>query len=89
MFQLIYKLEMSQKKVWRQGKCTYARRPLEYDEFEKLVRMICAYKNPLKKYGFVALVASQFQFLARADDTCALMVDEIKSHNLHKDSALN
>ena len=75
--------------VRKRGKSSCARRPLEYEEFEKMVEMIRANKDPLKKYGFVAVVALQFHFLARVDDTCALMVDEIKSHNLYKEFALS
>ena len=42
--QLIRKVKKD--KVQKQGGNSCARRPLEYDEFEKLVRMICADKDP-------------------------------------------
>ena len=38
---------------------------------------------------FVAVVALYLDFLTRVDDTCALMVGVIKSHNLYKEFALS
>ena len=81
--------DVKKAEVRRQGKSSCARRPLEYDEFEKLVKMIRGNRDPLKKYGFTALVNLQFHFLARVDDTCALMIDEIKSHGIYKEFALS
>ena len=43
--------------VQRQGKRSCTRRPLEYDKFEKLVKMIGRNRDPLKKYSFIALVS--------------------------------
>ena len=51
--------------------------------------MIQGNRDPLKKYGFTALINLQFNFLGRVDDTCALMIDEIKSHGIYKDFALS
>ena len=76
--------DVKKVEVRRQGKSSCTRRPLEYGNFEKLVKMIRGNRDPLKKYGFTALVNLHFHFLARADDTtCALMIDEIKSHSIH------
>ena len=61
---------------------------MEYNEFEKLMIMLRENKDSLKKYGCSALVALQFHFLARVDDTCALMIDEIRSHNVYKEFAV-
>ncbi len=50
--------------------------------------MLRADQDPLKKYGYSALLCLQLHFLARIDDTCALMADEIWAHDTYKDFAL-
>ena len=42
----------------------------------------------LKKYGYSCLVILQFHFLARIDDTSAMMIDEIRAHDTYKAFAL-
>lgn len=80
--------DVKKAEVRKRGKATLARRPLEFDEFSKLVEMLRGSSDSLKKFGFTALVILQFHFIARVDDTSALMVDEIKAHPTYKDFAL-
>ena len=72
----------------KERKNSVARRPFELKEFAELVSMLRADQDPLKKYGYSALVCLQLHFFARIDDTCALMVDEIRAHDTYKDFAL-
>ena len=46
--------------------------------------MLCAEKDPLKKYGFICFVILQFHFLTRIDDTSAMMIDKIQAHDTYK-----
>ena len=81
--------KVKKDEVRKRGESSCARRQVEYDEFEKLVKTICVNKDPSKKHGFVAVVALQLHFLGRVDGTCALMVDEIKSNTFYKEFALS
>lgn len=38
----------------------------------------------MKRYGFCALICTQFHFAARIDDTCQIMMDEICTHPTFK-----
>lgn len=80
--------KIKKEEVRKRGKKSVARRPFELNEFAKLVSMLRADQDPLKKYGYSALVCLQLHFLARIDDTCALMVDEIRAHDTYKHFAL-
>ena len=48
--------EMKKEEGRNRGKKTVARRPLELNEFTKLVSMLREDQDPLKKYGYSALV---------------------------------
>ena len=45
--------------------------------------MLRADEDPLKKWEYSALVCLQLYFLARINDTCALMLDEIRAHDTY------
>ena len=79
--------KIKKEEVRKRGKKSVARRPFELKEFAKLVSMLRADQDPLKKYGYSALVCLQLHFLARIDDTCAVMVDEIWAHHTYKNFA--
>ena len=79
---------MKKEEVRKRGKAREARRPLELDEFGKLIDMLRAEKDPLKKYGYSCFLILQFHFLARIDGTTAMMIDEIQAHDTYKEFAL-
>ena len=80
--------DVKKAEVRKRGKATVARRPLEFDKLCKLVEMLRGSSDSLKKFGFTSLVILQFHFIARVDDTSALMVEEIKAHHVCKDFVL-
>ena len=50
--------------------------------------MLRSDQDPLQKYGYSAIVCLQLHFLARIDNSCALMVDEIQANDKYKHFAL-
>ena len=66
--------------VRKLGVSSQARRPLEIEELGFILDLLRKDPDPVKKYGYVALVILQFHFLARVDDTCKIMIDEIRRH---------
>ena len=58
-------------------------RPLEIEELGFILDLLRKDPDPVKKYGYVALVIPQFHFLARVDDTCKIMIEEIQRHGTY------
>ena len=72
--------------VRKLGVSSQARRPLEIEELGFIISLLRKDPDPVKRYGFVALVIMQFHFLARVDDTCKIMIDEIRRHSTYDDA---
>ena len=83
--ELIKKVKKAE--VRKLGKASCARRPLDVDEFKWIVKLLREESNAMKRYGFAAIMCVQFHFAPRIDDTCQIMVDEIRLHS-SCDSAL-
>ena len=56
---------VKKEEVRKRGKATVARRPLELDEFGKLIDMLRAEKDPLKTYGYICFVYSPVSFFSK------------------------
>ena len=81
-------IKVNRRRSWKERAKSVARRPFELKEYSKLVFMLRADQDTMKKYGYSALVCLQSYFLARIDDTCALMVDEIWAHDTYQHFAM-
>jgi hypothetical protein len=62
------------------GKPSCACRPLDVDEFATIIKLIREEVDPVKKYGFAALICTQFHFAGRVDDTCQILLNKIRVH---------
>ena len=74
--------------VQRQGKSSCSRRLLQYDKFEKLVKIIRGNRDPLKQCSCIAPLVYSSIFQLGVDYTCALMINEIKSYSVFKEFVL-
>ena len=66
--------------VRKQGTPSQARRPLTIDELKYTIQQLKYKEEETKKYAVPALCCFQFHMIARIDDSCHFMVDEIKAH---------
>lgn len=74
--------KVKKMEVRRQGKSSQARRALTIEEFKFMISMMRKSNDPMKKIGVPALCAFQFHLIARIDDTCQFMLNELRGHDL-------
>ena len=66
----------------KQGKESQARRPLTIDELKYTLRTLKEGDDDVWIYALPALCSFQFHLIARIDDTCQFMLNELVSHDL-------
>jgi hypothetical protein len=72
---------VKQKELRNEGKEPQARRELEPGEFEATLRKLNTYKGCIiKQFMVPAVIKFQFSMIARIDDTCHFMENDLKRH---------
>ena len=66
----------------KQGKETKARRPFTIDEFKFTLKKLKDSDDFVWRYALPALCSFQFHFIARIDDTCQFLLNELMVHDL-------
>ena len=74
--------KVKKMEVRKQGKDSQARRPLTIDEFKYTVRKLKDGDDDVWRYALPALCSFQFHLIARIDDTCQFMMNELVVHDL-------
>ena len=74
--------KVKKMEVRRQGKSSQARRALTIEEFKFMISIMRKSNDPMKKIAVPALCAFQFHLIARIDDTCQFMLNELRGHDL-------
>ena len=74
--------KVKKMEVRRQGKSSQARRALTIEEFKFMISMMRKSEDPMKKIAVPALCSFQFHLIARIDDTCQFMLNELRAHDL-------
>ena len=74
--------KVKKMEVRKQGKESQARRPLTIDEFKYTIRHLKAGDDDVWRYALPALCSFQFHLIARIDDTCQFMMNELVVHDL-------
>ena len=74
--------KVKKMEVRKQGKSSQARRALTIEEFKFLMNKLKESEDPVRKYAIPALCSFQFHLVARIDDTCQFMLNELMVHDL-------
>jgi len=74
--------KVKKMEVRKQGKETQARRPLTIDEFKFTLKKLKDSDDFVWRYALPALCSFQFHLIARIDDTCQFMLNELMVHDL-------
>lgn len=74
-----------QKEVRKQGKKSFARRPLRETEFREILTRLRQSDDIIVKYGIPALLVFQFHLIGRIDDCSAWKREFFKPHDVHAD----
>ena len=74
--------KVKKMEVRKQGKESQARRPLTIDEFKYTIRHLKAGDDDVWRYALPALFSFQFHLIARIDDTCQFMMNELVVHDI-------
>ena len=74
--------KIKKMEVRKQGKEIQARCPLTIDEFKFTVKKLKDVDDFVWRYALPALYSFQFHLIARIDDTCQFMRNELMVHDL-------
>lgn len=72
--------QCKKREVRKQGKASQARRELEGDEYCCAMNILKAFNDPFRKYTMPAINSFQYNMIARLDDCCKFMKEDLKGH---------